>query len=129
MRQGGVPRGPFGPVVSGRGFDRNGAGQRKSGNKTGWHRPRRRGWLMIHRGGTAKFVPSHVGRDVFIERRELAVAPVFVEDIELQDAILDLEIVQCRHGVGVVASSADHSTQLVANLANDEVLLGRTYAK
>src|SRR5580704_12494341 len=84
---------------------------------------------MIHRGSTAKFVPSHVGRDMFIERRQLAVAPVFVEDIELQDATLDLEIVQCRHGVGVVTSSADHSTKLVANLANDEVLLGRTYAK
>jgi hypothetical protein len=84
---------------------------------------------MIHRGSTAKFVPSHVGRDVLVERRQFAVAPVFVEDIELQDATLDLEIVQCRHSVGVVTSSADHSTKLVANLANDEVLLGRTYAK
>ena len=84
---------------------------------------------MVRGGGAAHFIPSDVSRHVLVERRQLAVAPVFVEDVELQCVALDLEIVQGRHGVGIVASPADHSAELVANLANDEILFGRTYAE
>jgi hypothetical protein len=52
-----------------------------------------------------------------------------VEDVELQCVTLDLEIIQRRHGVGIITSPAHHSTQLVTNLANDEILLGSTHTK
>ena len=84
---------------------------------------------MVHRGSAAHFIPSDVSRDVLVERRHNTIAPVFMEDVEFQYVTLDLEVVQRRHGVGVVASSAHHSAELVANLANDEVLFGRAYAK
>ena len=51
--------------------------------------------------------------------------PVFVKDVELQRVALDLEIVQRRHRVGIVTRPADHATQLVADFADDEVLLRR----
>ena len=85
--------------------------------------------MMVRRCGAAKFIPANVTRNVLRERSELPIAPIFVEDVELQRVTLDLEIVQCRHGVGVVASPAHHSAELATNFANDEVLLGSTYAK
>ena len=84
---------------------------------------------MVRSSSAAKFIPANVTRDVFRERSELSVAPVLVEDVELQCVALDLEVVQCRHSVGVVASPAHHSAELATNFANDEVLLGSTYAK
>src|SRR5579863_2892029 len=129
MRQGSVLRGPFGPFVSRCRLDRNGPFQRKSRYK-----PRRsRSWwwrrLMVRRRGTAHFVPSDVSGDVLVKRRQLPVAPVFMEDVELQCLALDFEVVQCRHGVGVIAGPADHTAELVANFLNDEVLLGGACAK
>ena len=84
---------------------------------------------MVHRSGAAHFIPAYVSGDVFIERWQLAIAPVFVEDVKFQHVTLDLEVIQRRHRVGIVTSSADHSTELVADFANDEILLGRAYAK
>ena len=84
---------------------------------------------MVRGGSAAKFIPANMTRDVLSERRQLPIAPIFVEDVELQSVTRDLEVVQRRHGVGVVASPAHHSAELVTNLANDEVLLGSTYAK
>ena len=84
---------------------------------------------MVRRGGEAHFIPADMSRHVLIECRQFSVAPVFMEDVELECVALDLEVVQCRHGVGVVTGPADHSAELVTDLANDEVLLGRTYSK
>ena len=84
---------------------------------------------MVRCSSTPQFIPSHVTRDVLGERSQLSVAPIFVEDVEIQCVALDIEVVQCRHGVGVITSPAHHSAELVANLANDEVLLGSTYAE
>ena len=84
---------------------------------------------MVRRGSAPKLIPSDVTCDVLIEGGQIPVAPVFMEDVELQCVTQDLEVVQCRHGVRVITSPAHHSTELVANLANDEVLLGRTYAE
>jgi hypothetical protein len=84
---------------------------------------------MVRRGRAAKFIPADMTGNVFREGSELPIAPIFVEDVELQCVTLDFEIVQCRHGVGVVASPAHHSAELITNLANDEVLFGSTYAK
>jgi hypothetical protein len=84
---------------------------------------------MVCRSRASKFIPSNVTCDVLIESRQLPIAPVFMEDVELQCVTLDLEVVQCRHSVRVVTSPAHHSAELVANLANDEVLLRRAYAE
>ena len=84
---------------------------------------------MVRRSRAPQFIPSHVTRNVLGERSQLSVAPIFVEDVELQCVTLDLEVVQCGHGVGVVTSPAHHSAELVPNLANDEVLLGSTHAE
>jgi len=84
---------------------------------------------MVRRSRAPQFIPSNVTRNMLNERSQLPVAPIFVEDVELQYVTLNLEIVQCGHGVGVVTSPAHHSTQLVANLANNEVLLGSTDTK
>ena len=84
---------------------------------------------MVRCGRAPEFIPSHVTRDVLIERWQLPVGPVFMEDVELQRVTLDLEVVQRRHRVGVVTSPAYHSAELAANLANDEILLGCTYAE
>ena len=83
---------------------------------------------MVRSGSEAHFIPSDMSRDVFIESRYFTVAPVFVEDVELQSVALDFEVVQRRHRVGVVASPAHHSPQLVADLSNDEVLLGGAHS-
>ena len=84
---------------------------------------------MVGRSDAAHFVPPHVSRDVLIERRQLAIAPVLVQDVELQHLTLDLKVIECRHGVGIVASPAHHSAQFVPDAANNEILLGRTHAK
>ena len=80
---------------------------------------------MVRRRRAPHLVPADVSGDVLVERRQLAVTPVFVEDVELQRVALDLEIVERRHRVGVVTRPADHAAQLVADLADDEVLLRR----
>ena len=84
---------------------------------------------MVCRGSTPHFIPSDVRGDMLVERRQLPVAPVLMEDVELQRVALDFEVVQCRHGVRVVAGPTDHTAELVADFLNDEVLLGRACAK
>ena len=84
---------------------------------------------MVGGGGTPHLVPPDVSRDVLVERRQFSVTPVFVQDVEFQRVALDFEVVQRRHGVGVVAGPADHAAELVAHLLNDEVLLGRAHCQ
>lgn len=84
---------------------------------------------MVYRGSAPHFIPSDMRRDVLVKGRQFPVAPVLVEDVELQRVALDFEVVQCRHGVGVIARSAYHAAELVADFPDDEVLLGRAGAK
>ena len=71
------------------------------------------------------FVPSDISSDVFVERRKLAVAPIFVKDIKPQRVALDDEVVERRHRVRVVTGAADHAAQLVSNLLDNEELFRR----
>ena len=83
---------------------------------------------MVCPGSQSQFVPPDVRGDMFRERRQFTVAPIFVEDVELQSVALKLEVIQCGHGVGVIASPADHAAKLVADFLDDEELLRRAYA-
>src|SRR4030095_11463174 len=74
-------------------------------------------------------IPTDVRGDVFVERRQVAVRPVLVEDIELERVTFNLEIVECGHRVWVVARTAYHAPQLVADLLDDKELLRRTDAE
>ena len=80
---------------------------------------------MIRGRRAAQLVPADMTGDVLVERRQFAVRPVLVEDVELQRVALDPEIVERRHRVRVVARAADHAAQRVADLLDDEVLFRR----
>jgi len=52
---------------------------------------------------------------VFVERREFAVGPVLVKNIEPQHVAFDDEVIESRHRIRVVARAAHHAAQLVAD--------------
>src|SRR5215469_13000073 len=83
---------------------------------------------MIRRSREPQFVPPHMCCDMLGERRDLAVAPVFMQDVELQRVALNFEIVERRHRVRVIASAANHTAQLTSDLPDNEVLLRRADA-
>jgi len=78
---------------------------------------------MVRGRRAAHLVPADVTREVLVEGRQLAVSPVFVQQVELQQIALQFDIVQRGHRVGVVARAADHPAQFVAGLLDDEELL------
>src|SRR6185503_3704556 len=122
VRRRGVLRRPFRPDVAAGGVDWNRPLQRESRDAAWWRWGRRR--LMIGGRRTSHLVPAHVRGHVFVERRDIAVGPVLVEDVERQRVAFDLEIIERGHRVRVVTRAAYHAAELVADLLDDEELLG-----
>jgi hypothetical protein len=85
--------------------------------------------LVFRSRDAPHFIPSHVCGDVFVECRELAIAPVFVKDVEPQRVTLDDEVVESGHRVRVVTGAAHHTAKLVADFLDDEELLRRSDTK
>ena len=62
----------------------------------------------------AHLVHSDPGDDVAAERQHVAVAPVLVDDVELERVAADPEVLQRPVGIGIVAPPAGEAEQPVA---------------
>ena len=70
----------------------------------------------------AHLIVRDADRDVFVEGNRI-VAPIFVEDVEAHDFPFDYEVVERGHRIGIVTAAADHASELVPHLLDDEILL------
>jgi len=79
-------------------------------------------WQVVLIEDCAHLIVRDAHRDVLIEGNGI-VAPILVEDIEAHDLPVDHEIVERGHRIGIVTAAADHASELVPDLLDDEVLL------
>ena len=80
------------------------------------------GWQVVLIEDCAHLIVRDADRDVFVEGNGI-VAPIFVEDVEAHDFAVDYEIVERGHRIGIVTTAADHASEFVPYLLDDEILL------
>jgi len=79
-------------------------------------------WQVVLIEDCAHLIVRDADRDVFIEWYGI-VAPIVVEDVEAHDFPVNYEIVERSHRIRIVTAAADHTSELVPHLLNDEILL------
>src|SRR5678809_696534 len=80
------------------------------------------GWQVVLIEDGAHLIVRDADRDVFVEGNGI-VAPIFMENVEAHDFAFDYEIVERGHRIGIITAAADHASQLVPHLLDDEILL------